>query len=48
VDALRSNDLNSSQSLMIPGYDHEEGTQEEWNPMALASAANAEDNLTWE
>jgi hypothetical protein len=48
IDMLKNNDLKNLYSFMEQSYDPEEGTQEDWHPMALGSQANNEDNPTWE
>ena len=43
IDDLRSADSKRVMLQMLHDYDNEEGTLEQWNPMALAAKANDAD-----
>ena len=48
VETIRSKDLAAMMTWMDQHMDPNDGTIEEWHPMALASLANASDNPTWD
>ena len=47
IDSLRTDDAKRVMLQMLHEYDYEEGTLEQWHPMALAAKANDADTPNW-